>query len=98
MIYLALRGLSKEVALMNCQKLKLKVPSNQSGIYWIDPHSVSMITDSRPTTINRQTAGSEHQFGAAPSQLSEVPQTLSRSVQAGQPVALTFECLQQFTE
>ena len=39
MIYLALRGLSKEVALMNCQELKLKVPSNQSGIYRIDPHS-----------------------------------------------------------
>ena len=40
-IYLALRGLSKEVALMNCQELKLKVTSNQSGIYRIVPHSGS---------------------------------------------------------
>ena len=41
LIYLALRGLSKEVALTNCQELKLKVPSNQSGIYRIVPHSGS---------------------------------------------------------
>ena len=40
-IYLALRGLSKEVTLMNCQELKLKVPSNQPGIYRIVPHSGS---------------------------------------------------------
>ncbi len=30
-------GLSKEFAVKNCQDLKLKVPSVQSGVYWIDP-------------------------------------------------------------
>ncbi|KAL9960641.1 hypothetical protein ACROYT_G034125 [Oculina patagonica] len=30
-------GLSKEFAALNCQELKLKAPSVQSGIYWLDP-------------------------------------------------------------
>ncbi|KAL9960632.1 hypothetical protein ACROYT_G034116 [Oculina patagonica] len=30
-------GLSKEFAVKSCQDLKLKVPSVQSGVYWIDP-------------------------------------------------------------
>ena len=30
-------GQSKEFAVLNCQDLKLKVPSAVSGVYWIDP-------------------------------------------------------------
>ncbi|KAJ7376678.1 hypothetical protein OS493_033298 [Desmophyllum pertusum] len=30
-------GLSKEFAVLNCQDLKHKVPSAESGVYWIDP-------------------------------------------------------------
>jgi len=30
-------GLSKEFPVLNCQDLKLKVPSAASGVYWIDP-------------------------------------------------------------
>ena len=37
MIFLALTGLSKGFAVLNCQDLKLKVPSVVSGVYWIDP-------------------------------------------------------------
>ena len=31
------KGLSKEFALLNCKDLKQKVPSAESGVYWIDP-------------------------------------------------------------
>jgi len=30
-------GLSKEFPVLNCQDLRLKVPSAASGVYWIDP-------------------------------------------------------------
>ncbi|KAL9960645.1 hypothetical protein ACROYT_G034129 [Oculina patagonica] len=32
-----LKGLSKDFPASNCQDLKLKVPSVQSGVFWIDP-------------------------------------------------------------
>ncbi|XP_022805105.1 uncharacterized protein LOC111342306 isoform X2 [Stylophora pistillata] len=30
-------GMSKEFAMLNCKDLKQKVPSAESGVYWIDP-------------------------------------------------------------
>ena len=40
-ILLVSTGLSKEFAMLNCKDLKQKLPSTQSGVYWIDPDSGS---------------------------------------------------------
>ena len=90
MIYLALRGLSKEVTLMNCQELKLKVPSNQSGIYRIDPYG-GFHDNAFQAYCDWQTDGGvwTSVWSCTFKGFRSIANAISTCSQAGQPVELT---------
>ena len=70
-----------------------------SGVYWIDPDGGSHGNVFQAYCDQQTDGGAGLLFGATPlqpTQVSQVQQTLSRRVQAGQLVGLTLQCPQQF--